>query len=244
MEGVKPTIRFLGSICIILVVASFNLISGAGGFTSLEAYPSRNRVMVFSSSAVQPAMSSINPGETVYMPISVANPYDAVAEAQIAILNVECFENGVVEPEMEYYLNHNIDPSVGKNDIDTVILCALWIDGDGDTSSCNTSAGDIWILEKPMSEIKGDPIRLGEIPPSSPIIIVMRYNMEGETGNWAQSDSITFNFTITVTATAPPPTSPTPAYIAGAFIITASLIGIITLWRRRRRMATFKQETN
>jgi 5-hydroxyisourate hydrolase-like protein (transthyretin family) len=154
-------------------------------------------IIDFSSpDTIKPVISGLNPGETVYIVIKVPNHYGKAANTWIRLKNVVCSENGVVEPEQEWYNLHG-----ARNDIDSVITFGLWIDRDGNTASCNTAAGDKWIIEEKtgshIDDITGKPIPLGTIDPGRTITVVASFHMDEETGNWAQSDTMTFDIELT-----------------------------------------------
>jgi len=105
----------------------------------------------------------------------------------------EILDSSVIE---DHHGNPGELKGSGKNDIDTVILYDMWIDNDGDTSSCNPPI-DIWIIQESdgfhIDDIECNYIYLGALDPDEIFTIVQSYHMEADTGNWAQSDTITFD---------------------------------------------------
>jgi len=97
----------------------------------------------------------------------------------------------------DLYNNPGVIETSGKNDIDSVILYDMWIDNDGDTSECDENAGDRWIIQESegfhIDDIECYYIYLGVLPPDETMTIVQSYHMEADTGNWAQSDTMTFD---------------------------------------------------
>lgn len=92
----------------------------------------------------------------------------------------------------------------------------MWIDNDGDTSSCDPDAGDIWIIQESeglhIDDIECYYIYLGSLAPDETMTIVQSYHMEADTGNWAQSDTMTFDieFFAQQTSGNPPPPEELP----------------------------------
>ncbi len=177
---------------IALTIMSTFLGAGTYAYTTGGSF-----IIDFSSpDTIKPVISGLNPGETVYIVIKIPNHYGQAANTWIQLKNVVCSENGVVEPEQEWYNLHGV-----RNDIDSVITFGLWIDRDGNTASCNTATGDKWIIEEKtgshIDDITGKPIPLGTIDPGKTITVVTSYHMDEETENWAQSDTMTFDIELT-----------------------------------------------
>jgi hypothetical protein len=186
-----------------------------------------DRTFTLDLSAPEPVVSSLSPGETVYIVVKVPNPSDARITAQMRLTNVLCEEGGVVEPEQEWYDLYGV-----RNDIDTVITFTLWIDRDGNTSSCD--AGDEWITEGHVDEIEGQALELGTIEPRENLTVVTKYHMDEETENWAQSDTMTFDLEFK-REEIPGPTGLSPGYIAGILIVASAIAAALLALRRRRR---------
>ena len=142
--------------------------------------------------APTPVISGLNPGETVYIVTEITNSIGSDVNAWISLKNVVCSENGVVEPEQEWYTAHQVQE---KNDIDAAITFGLWINRDDDKASCG--ALDTWVIKDlHVADVK-ESIFLGEIPAWSSITVVTSYHMDEETENWAQSDTMTFDIELT-----------------------------------------------
>jgi len=126
-------------LCIAALIVS--MFAGAGTY----AYTSGGSFTIDFSSpdTIKPVISGLSPGDTIYIVIKVPNPHYAPITAKVVLLNVVCDENGVVEPEQEWYTAHG---GWEKNDIDSVITFGMWIDRDGDTSTC--ADGDKWIIDE------------------------------------------------------------------------------------------------
>jgi hypothetical protein len=181
-------------------------------------------------SAPEPVISSLSPGETVYIVVKIPNPSDARINAQMRLTNVLCEEGGVVEPEQEWYDLYGV-----RNDIDTVITFSLWIDRDGNTSSCNTTAGDRWIIDEAdgihIDDIDEIYYLLDTIDSGEILTVVTSYHMDPETENWAQSDTMTFDLEFKREEI---PTGLSPGYIAGILIVASSIAAALLALRRRR----------
>jgi hypothetical protein len=175
-----------------LTIMSIFLGAGTYAYTTGGSF-----IIDFSSpDTIKPMISGLSPGETVYIVIKIPNPHYASITANVRLLNIVCDENGVVEPEQEWYDLHGV-----RNDICAAITFGLWIDRDGDTGGCDTAAGDKWIIEEKIGshidDIAGKPISLGTIDAGNTITVVSSYHMDEETENWAQSDTMTFDIELT-----------------------------------------------
>ena len=180
------------ALCILaLTIAS--MFAGAGTYAY---YSGETFIIDFSPGKIEPVISDLNPGDTVYIVIKIPNRNDQAVTAWISLKNIEHSENGIVEPEQEWYDLHTV-----RNDIDSVITFGLWIDRNGDTDNCDTSEGDEWIIEetegKHIDDIEDTAIPLGTINPGETITVVTSYHMDEETENWAQTDTMTFDIEIT-----------------------------------------------
>jgi hypothetical protein len=201
----------------VLVIAS--VFVGAGTYAHYSG-----GTFTLDLSAPEPVISSLSPGETVYIVVKIPNPIGSRITAQMRLTNVLCEENGIVEPEQEWYDLYGV-----RNDIDTVITFSLWIDRDGNTSSCD--AVDEWITEGHVDEIEGQVLELGTIEPRENLTVVTKYHMDEETENWAQSDTMTFDLEFKREEI---PTGLSPGYIAGILIVASSIAAALLALRRRR----------
>jgi len=183
----------------VTALAITGILAGAGTYANFGG----PYTIDFSSPTVAPVISGLNPGETVHIVIMIPNPHYASILAHIRLLNVLCDENSIVEPEQEWYDEHSV-----RNDIDSVITFGLWIDVDGDTSGCNTVAGDQWIKDETegihINDIDGTPIPIGTINAGETMTVVTSYHMDEETENWAQSDTMTFDIEYTLSSSGAP----------------------------------------
>lgn len=183
-------------ISIAICIVALTILSIFVGEGTYAYYSGETFIIDFSSPPIEPVISDLNPGETVYIIIKIPNRYRRAATIWIQLKNVVCSENGVVEPEQEWYDLYGEKKE--KNDIDAAITFGLWIDRDGDTRSC--SARDILVIDEGEGQHVADvkkPIHLGKMPPRSSIVLVSSYHMDEETENWAQSDNMTFDIEIT-----------------------------------------------
>jgi len=190
----------LGELSVLFIIAALTFMSLFIGAGTYAYYSGEPFIIDFSSSeTIKPMISDLNPGDTVHIIIKVQNPYRRAATAWIKLKNIICSENGVVEPEREWYELHGV-----RNNLDEAIRFGLWIDRDGDTSSC--SDRDEWVVDEDrhLADLKDKPIYIGKIPAGSSIILVSSYHMEEETENWAQSDSMTFDIELTLTVPSSP----------------------------------------
>ena len=118
------------------------------------------------------------------------------------IKDVDTDENGVNEPEQDWYNEHN--NSNPKNDIDTVIEYDMYVGGDvvgeGAEESNNwlgghNDGGQVIIDEDDgitVADIESVFVFLGELAPDASITVWQSYHMRDDTGNWAQTDTLSY----------------------------------------------------
>lgn len=122
------------------------------------------------------------------------------------IKNVQTSENETSEPEGQWYSENLIDTPLGKNDIDKFIEYDIYIGGevagnpnDNWLGGQNTG-GQVVISETAgvtVADIESVFVFLGELAPEGEagdeITVWQSYHMKDETGNWAQTDQMTFD---------------------------------------------------
>ena len=132
----------------------------------------------------------LKPCQIGYLYVNILNDGTNPLELWKHIYNVDCKENDVVDAEEKYYIANGIQYSPGKNDIDTVI--------NFDLSIRNTDCGE-WTEKIPESDdlqiddVEDHWIYLGVLQPGETMYVRQSFHMQGETGNWAQSDKMTFD---------------------------------------------------
>ncbi|MHC3129016.1 MAG: hypothetical protein IBV52_02950 [Candidatus Bathyarchaeota archaeon] len=109
------------------------------------------------------------------------------------ITDIECFENGIIEPEQKWYDAAEI---VEKNHIDSVIDIDItveiiwWAQGTRHTYDVTILDGTELVTIYDLSQGR---VYLGLIPVGGHMIVTESYHMRAEVENWAQSDKIQFN---------------------------------------------------
>ncbi|MCD4761524.1 M73 family metallopeptidase, partial [bacterium] len=136
----------------------------------------------------------IKPGKDFEIEFEVVNEGVNPLKLWKIIKCVETDENGIIEPEQEWYDEFNGgDP---KNDIDSAIVYEMYVDGQ---LAISRHAGitmsqikDNYIglvkLDQPFEPGNGD----GILYPGESVEVIQRYYMPEGTENWAQSDAMTF----------------------------------------------------
>lgn len=149
-------------------------------------------------------MENMEPGEEKEISLTIHNTGEYPVKLWKIIKNLETEENGIVEPEQDWYETNN--GGQPKNDIDTAMVYEMYIDG---KIAVEKEAGIT------LSEIKDyhmglvkldkavDPSYTGPNPngsgilnPGGSITVVQKYHFKADTGNWAQSDKMTFDIKI------------------------------------------------
>ena len=147
------------------------------------------------------AMADMKPSQVDYTNFTINNVGTNPVNVWKKVSGVLTEENGTNEPELAYYVGQNpiIDPSTGKNNIDSVITYDLSV------VVKNSDSQPIWNqtlynMNKTIAEINamgGNGTFLGMIPARGTMDVIESYHMASSTGNWAQSDKMTFNITVT-----------------------------------------------
>lgn len=136
---------------------------------------------------------NIQPGQTGEIELIIKNEGDNSVKLWKIIKCLITDENDIIEPEQDWYDTYNNGQP--KNDIDSVILYEMYIDGE---LAVAQEAGIT------LSQIKdhyvglmkldpgGNPEFDGILEPSQSITVIQKYHLPSGTQNWAQSDSLSF----------------------------------------------------
>jgi hypothetical protein len=147
---------------------------------------------------------NILPGETKAINFVIKNTGTEPVRIWKIIKNLTTEENGVNEPEQDWYnVNNGGQP---KNDIDSAMTYEMYIDGqiavEKEAGITLDKIKDYYIglakLDKAVdpSYTGPDPNGSGILNPGRTITVVEKYHFKGEAGNWAQSDRMTFDIEI------------------------------------------------
>jgi predicted ribosomally synthesized peptide with SipW-like signal peptide len=139
-------------------------------------------------------LDDIKPCYTLYEEMTIDNVGDNPVSIYKRITDIECFENGKVEPEQEWYAAHpgQLDGNNQKNDIDGVIDVDIFVEifwGSGESYSVTILDGTEGVSIRNLQ----NRIYLGLIPVGGYMVVTESYHMRASVGNWAQSDKIRFN---------------------------------------------------
>jgi len=153
----------------------------------------------------------LKPCQTGWIDITVYNDGTNECDVWKHLFDVVCEENGIVEPEQDYY--DDFPDSVNWKISD-------WITYDMYVTIYDASGAIIWegwIIEEREQlnitpTIECNWIYLGVIPPGGYMYVEQSYHLQAEVGNWAQSDIMTFSieFFAQQTVGDPAPDPPTP----------------------------------
>jgi len=154
----------------------------------------------WTSAAVTTELDDVKPCEVRWVEITLKNVGENPMDVWKMIRDVTCAENGIIEPEQAWYTaNPGLSP---KNDIDTVIIYDLEIDAvmeieETEDLMINPDIADYYIY-------------LGTLAKDATMVVRQSYHMAGDTGNWAQSDTMTFTIEFFAQQTVGNAPSPTP----------------------------------
>lgn len=144
------------------------------------------------------AWNDIKPGKDFEIEINIKNTGENPLKLWKIIKNVVVSENGIVDPEQEWYDEHN--GGEPKNDIDSAIVYEMYVDGNlaiaKEAGITMSQIKDFHIglvkLDQPFEPGNGD----GILYPGETISITQRYFMKEGTENWAQTDKMAFDMEI------------------------------------------------
>jgi predicted ribosomally synthesized peptide with SipW-like signal peptide len=149
-------------------------------------------------------MDNMQPGDTKEISFTIHNVGDYPVKLWKIIKNLDTEENGVVEPEQDWYDTNN--GGHPKNDIDTAMVYEMYVDGqiavEKEAGITLDKIKDYYMnlvkLDKATdpSYTGPDPNGSGILNPGGSITVVQKYHLKEDTGNWAQSDKMTFDIEI------------------------------------------------
>jgi len=126
----------------------------------------------------------LKPCQTGYITITVYNDGQNPCDVWKRIINVENLENGVVEPEQEYYDSH---PNAAGKKISNHIHFDLSV------NDCPLIVEEDGYYLTGANGVKGYWMYLGEIQPGCSIEVTQSFHLDKDVGNWGQSDKVTFD---------------------------------------------------
>lgn len=147
-------------------------------------------------------LKDMKPGQVNYSNFTISNAAgNNPVNVWKKVSNIKTEDNGINEPEDRYYDTHpeELDAWLEKNDIDTVITYDLSV-------VLKNPAGEpqwnqtLYNENKTIAEIGAIADKgtfLGMIPAGWTMDVTESYHLPSATGNWAQSDKMTFDITIT-----------------------------------------------
>lgn len=146
--------------------------SNVGTLVTIEAKPSQRKVVG---------------------PIKVHNKGTNSGVLDLHFNNVVDLENGIVEPEQDYYTANNITE---RNDISNALFVDLMVDYDGDDVIDETLIPDFVVT---LGALKSRTLDFPKpIPPSNTWYIYLSFHLCSNVGNWGQSDKTTFDIEFTL----------------------------------------------
>lgn len=205
-EGVRVNNKMksiLGSVMIMAVVASL-MSAGTMSYFSDEEVAEGTLTAGTIDIALDPdepqtvttieGHTDLKPCQTGYIEVNVTNEGTNPLELWKKIDNIENLENGVMEPEQEYYDEY---PESENYDLSDWVIYDLkvnedqWIIGEGDGYYLTENAT---ATEQPdWDGVEGYWIYLGQIPAGGWLVVNQSYHIHSEAENWAQSDIVEFD---------------------------------------------------
>jgi len=140
----------------------------------------------------------LKPGDTKEINLAIKNEGSNPVKIWKIIKNVVTHENDITNPEQKWYDASNSGQP--KNDLDASIVYEMYVDTNlvvekeaGITlDKIKDSYVNLVKLDQPFNPSDGD----GILYPGEIIVVNQKYHLKEDTGNWAQTDKITFDIEI------------------------------------------------
>ncbi len=124
------------------------------------------------------------PGDSKKINLAIKNTGTDPARIWKRINNLTTEENGITNPEGEWYDANNVDRGIGKNDMDSAIIYDLRVDGNIIINKeTNISLSDMGNGYK----------YLGELASGAEMTAEEEYYLKSDAENWLQSDKMIFD---------------------------------------------------
>ena len=141
---------------------------------------------------------NVKPGEDKEITFVIENVGTYPIKLWKIIKNITTEENGIIEPEQDWYDANNGGQS--KNDIDTAMVYEMYVDNnlvvEKEAGITLDEIKDYYInlvsTDQPFEPNNGD----GILYPGETVTVKQTYSLKEDTNNWAQSDKITFDIEI------------------------------------------------
>jgi len=141
------------------------------------------------------SLEDMKPGHSQEITVIITNTGENPVKIWKIIKNIITEENGIIEPEQNWYDTYNSGQP--KNDLDTAIVYEMYVNG---AIAVAEEAGitldqikDYYVnlvkLDTPFAPSNGD----GILYPGGLITVRQKYYFKEDTENWAQSDKISFD---------------------------------------------------
>ena len=147
---------------------------------------------------------NVKPGEDKEITFVIENVGTYPIKLWKIIKNLTTEENGIIEPEQDWYDTNNGGQS--KNDIDTAMVYEMYVDNnlvvEKEAGITLDEIKDYYMNLVKLDQATDpnyqgpDPNGSGILNPGGSITVVQRYYFKEDTSNWAQSDKITFDIEI------------------------------------------------
>jgi len=187
---IKIMKRIIISLCIIAATAGLALGATSAFFNDKELSSSNKftaGTIDISVDGQNPwvesfSLENVLPGESASSTVTITNVGENSALIWKRIKNIESLENGVIEPEEEWYELYNQGEE--KNDLERVVEYEMWVDG----QKIVPSSTEVVLI----GGIEDDYIYLAELEPWASMQVEQDYYLPIGTDNWAQSDILKF----------------------------------------------------
>jgi len=195
MKKILISLSIIGAVAAIAISATTAYFSDTKTSTGNTFTAGTISIGVGQQGFVPVTLADMKPSQVGYSNFTIANTGTNPVNVTKEIRNIATEENGVNEPECLAYGGTWDGQCTGvqaKNDIDTVITYDLSVKVyDGSNNQVwNQTLND---MDMTITQKNGVPSFLGMIPSGYHMDVVESYHMASSTGNWAQSDKMTFD---------------------------------------------------
>ena len=202
MKKILISLSVIGAVAAIAVGGTIAYFSDTETSTGNTFTAGTIDIAVTSPQTWQYAFEDMKPSQVEYSNFTISNATgNNPVNVWKKVSNVQTIENGINEPEQEWYDTHEeeMNNEEEKNNIDTVIQYDLSVVVKDSTGAPKWNQ-TLYNLNKTIADIANQHdygTFLGMIPAGWSMDVTESYHMIDETGNWAQSDQMTFDITVT-----------------------------------------------
>jgi predicted ribosomally synthesized peptide with SipW-like signal peptide len=202
MKKILVSLSIIGAVAAIVVGGTIAYFSDTQTSTGNTFTAGTIDITVGSQGVMPVKLDDMKPSQVGYSNFTVTNSGTNPVNVTKTIQNIQTSENGINEPECKAeegtWMDQHCNGYTEKKDIDSVITYDLSVkvyDNHG-VLAWNQTLND---MDQTIAQKNNQPSFLGMIPAGWHMDVTESYHMKADTGNWAQSDQMTFDILLTGT---------------------------------------------